>query len=177
MTYRLIAHQELASAQASITFGSIPQTFTDLVLVTSLRGANYCGILPNGSNANTSYRILWGLNGSAITSNYTSFSYNIFSTVAISGSTASTFGNTSIYFPNYRSSSNKSVSVDSVNENNSATAEQLLGIGLWNNTAAISSITLTSLDANLNAGSNFAIGSSATLYGITAGTSGGVTVS
>jgi len=37
---QLISHQELDSAAASITFSSIPDTFTDLYLKLSLRGTS-----------------------------------------------------------------------------------------------------------------------------------------
>jgi hypothetical protein len=75
------------------------------------------------------------------------------------------------YMPNYRVSASKSVSVDGVEENNATSAVSHIGAGLWNSNNAISSITL-----NFGAG-NFMANSSATLYGVTSGTSGGVTVS
>lgn len=177
MSMTLIQHIELGSAQASITFSSIPATFTDLVVVTCLRGNQFGGITLNSNNSNTSMRVLWGTGSSVSSASYTSFTYNIWQTVAKSGSTASTFGNANIYIPNYLSSAAKSISIDSVSENNGTAAEQIISAALWNNTAAITSIALTSLDANLNANGTFAQYSSATLYGITAGSSGGVTIS
>ncbi len=177
MTYTLIAHTELGSAQSSISFSSIPATFTDLLLVTSLRGVDYGGITLNSNNSNTSMRVLWGTGSTAFSTGYTSFTYNIWQTVAKSGSTASTFGSGNIYIPNYRSSVAKSISIESVSENNATAAEQIISAALWNNTAVVTSITLTSLDGNLNASGNFAQYSSATLYGITSGSSGGVVVS
>jgi hypothetical protein len=122
-------------------------------------------------------RILWGTGSSAITATYTAFTYNIWQTLAKSGSTSNTFGNSSIYIPNYTGSTAKSVSIDSVGENNGTASEQIISAALWNNTAAITSITLTSLDDNLNPSGNFAQYSSVSLYGILKGTSNGVTVS
>jgi hypothetical protein len=75
--------------------------------------------------------------------------------------TANTFGNTSIYIPNYRSSAAKSFSVDAVTENNATLAYQNIQAGLWNNSAAITSISISFLS-----GGNWAQGSSASLYGI-----------
>lgn len=159
-TYEKIQHIELTSAAASIPFTSIPATYTDLKIVLSVRAAgNTIGISPkfNGSTANFSGRFLEGT-GSG-TSSYTAS--NIIAYTNSSSFTASTFGNTEIYIPNYASSNAKSISIDSVTENNATTSYQLLGAVLWNNTAAISSIEFVTDNA-----SNFAAGSSATLYGI-----------
>jgi hypothetical protein len=93
-------------------------------------------------------------------------------TTSGNSSTANTFGNALIYISNYASSNAKSVSIEAVAENNATTARQDLNAALWNNSAAITSIALTWEQAT-----NFAVGSSATLYGITKGSSGGVVVS
>ena len=78
--------------------------------------------------------------------------------------TASTFDSIDLYIPNYTSSNNKSFSVDSVAENNSATVNQLdLIAGLWSQTAAITSITFTSYNA-----ANFVANSTFSLYGLAA---------
>ncbi len=71
-----------------------------------------------------------------------------------------TFANGEIYIPNYTASVNKSVSIDSVTENNATSAIAALDAGLWANTAAITSINL-----NGNNG-NFVQYSTAYLYGI-----------
>jgi hypothetical protein len=175
MTYTLIAHTELASAQTEITFmnvGDIPSTFTDLYLVVSARstaspGTKNLRIKFNGSSANFSTRVLMGT-GSG-TSSFTESNY--LGEQTIPGNTADTFASFSIYIPNYRSSANKSFSVDSVSENNGTTAYQTIIAGLWSQTAAITSIGILGQDPSL------AQFTSATLYGITAGSSGGVVVS
>ena len=171
MSMTLIQHIELGSNQASITFSSIPATFTDLVLVYSLRSANRndFGVRFNGSTANFSNRFLQG-NGSSASSGT---GYGNFLGVMVSSSwTASTFGSGQLYIPNYAGSSAKSWSVDAVSENNATESYQLIIAGLWNQTAAI-----TSLEIYQQQGDNIASGSSATLYGIRSGSSGGVTVS
>jgi hypothetical protein len=76
-----------------------------------------------------------------------------------SAETASVFGNMQIYFPNYAGSTNKSVSADSVMENNATGAYMALTATLFG-TAAITSLTFTT-----NNGS-FVQHSSASLYGI-----------
>ena len=84
--------------------------------------------------------------------------------------TASTFGNSAVYISNYRSNVAKSISGDSVTENNATNAAQGLIAGLWNNTAAITSIQIIPFTAN------FAQHSTASIYGITAGSDGNVSV-
>jgi hypothetical protein len=81
----------------------------------------------------------------------------------MNGNTASTFSNGEFYIPNYASANNKSVSFDSVTENNKATDQILaLNAGLWADSAAITSIKL-----EVNGGTyNISQYSSATLYGI-----------
>jgi hypothetical protein len=173
MTYTLIAHTELGSAQANIEFTSIPQTFTDLLLVFSLRTTssstiwNDVFVRPNGQTTNTSGRILYG-DGSAAAS------YIAAPVVARANggsTTANTFSSCSVYIPNYRVATSKSFSVDEVTEQNGSQALQGIGAFLWTDNTAISSLRLDP------AAGNFAQYSSATLYGITAGSSGGVVVS
>ncbi len=154
-----------AGGAANIAFNSIPSTYTDLVLLTSARSATGSG---NWDGVYVSF------NGTSVTTNHsTRRLYGFSSTVAsdsslpyagiipTSGVTANTFGNGSMYIPNYAGSNNKSVSVDAVTENNSVNAINFLTAGLWSNTAAITSITLTT-----ESGTNFVQYSTATLYGI-----------
>ena len=177
MSMTLIQHIALGSAQTSITFSSIPQTFTDLYLVLSARadsnqGVNNwfeCAVLPNNSSTGITVRNLFGVGSSTGSNDDVRFSGGM---IAGAATTSNTFGNNAIYFPNYRSSVNKSWSVDSVYENNGTQAFQTIVAGLWANTAAITSLVLDPRDSG-----NFVTGTSATLYGITAGSSGGVTVS
>jgi hypothetical protein len=122
----------------------------------------------NTSTSNLTGRSLFG-NGSS-TSSYAvtsgAFAYGPAATA-----TASTFGNFSLYFPNYAGSTNKSYSTDGVGENNATEANQVITAGLWSQTTAINAIALYASSGNL------AEYSSATLYGITKGSSGGVVVS
>ncbi len=169
---QVIQHQELASSQAAITFSSIPTTFTDLVLVCSLRsdsGNADIGIKFNNSTASFSNRYLFG-NGSSPASGTVYGNY--VGEAARSTYTASTFGNFAVYIPNYRSSTAKSYSSDAVSENNATTAIQAITAGLWNVTDAITQIDLYQLN-----GSNLVQYSSATLYGVLKGSDGVTTVS
>jgi hypothetical protein len=74
--------------------------------------------------------------------------------------TASVFSSGEMCIPNYTGSSYKSFSTDSVQENNATLSRLVLVAGLWSDTAAVTSITLTA------AAGLFVQYSSATLYGI-----------
>jgi hypothetical protein len=162
-TYVAIATTTVGSGGAStISFTSIPGTYTDLLLVYSLRSSTSGEdslIKFNGSSSNFSSRSLKGDGSSASSGNR---SDNVFSASQVySTYTANTFSNGSIYIPNYAGSNNKSFSIDTVLENNATSASSELRAGLWSNTAAITSITLENYAAG-----NYVQYSSATLYGI-----------
>lgn len=146
----------------TIDFINIPQTYTDLLIKYSARNDSANGTLlvkynNDGTTSNYVYRQIYG-DGSAINNDTQSDLF--FGTVPRSTYTASTFGNGEIYIPNYTSSNHKSVTTDSVSENNATTSIASLWSGLWKNTAPISNIRLY-----LYTGA-FVQYSSATLYGI-----------
>jgi hypothetical protein len=168
---KLIESKTLSTAAASIEFTSIPVTYTDLVILGSARNtatsADTLLFSLNGSSTGFTARFLQGNGASASSSTIDRFAAN-----AVGGSeTSNTFSNFQIYIPNYAGSTNKSYSTDTVSENNSTTAFQTLIAGLWSNTAAITSLTLTTGSGNL------AIGTTISLYGITKGSDGIVTTS
>jgi hypothetical protein len=147
---------------ANITFSNIPQTYTDLKVVYSVRNdatgtSNSIFLSLNGSTSSFSRRNLYGDGSSAASAGGTS---NEGGLTTVNSFTASTFSNGELYIPNYTSSNNKSISGDAVNENNATLAYTFLVASIWSNTAAI-----TSLGISPNAG-NFVQHSSATLYGI-----------
>jgi hypothetical protein len=163
-----------AGGAASISFSSIPSTFTDLLLVISARAdtnAVSTGIFMqiNGVTTNRTSRWLAGVNGSVFSVSDTSAQVGYLSGAT---STSNVFTNTQLMIPNYSGSNNKSFSVEDARENNDANAALTLMAGLWSSTAAITSLTL---QAN-SGSSNFVQHSMASLYGILKG-SGGATVS
>jgi len=175
--WTVIAHTEVGTGgPASITFSSIPASYTDLAIVVSARSTraatdNSATFTFNSSTSNFSGRYLSGSGSATESGTVTNYAFQMPAVNA----TASTFGNVLIYIPNYTSTTTaKSYSVDIVTENNGAPANQTLVAGLWNpaTQTAISSISMT---AGLSEG--FSQYSSATLFGITKGSSGGVTVS
>lgn len=172
MTMKLIETKTLGTAAASIEFTSIPQDATDLCLLLSTRttGTNNTLIIQfNGSSSNYSVRRLDGYGSGAPASTSNTNPYLSFTN--LSTYTANTFANCNLYIPNYTSSAAKVISSDNVTENNATAAEAIILAGLWNDTAAISSILIDPLDGNLVAGST------ASLYKITKGSDGIVTTS
>jgi hypothetical protein len=174
MTMTLIETKTLGSDTASLEFTSIPQTYDDLIVMFSFRSnrATFLDIILaqfNGSTSNLSYRTLEGT-GSGVSS-YTSTEFMAGASTGTSA-TSNTFGNSQLYLPNYTSSNAKSGSTDAVSENNATSAVQYITASLWNNTAAITSILLKPATGTL-----LLTGSSASLYGIKKGSSGGVVVS
>jgi len=157
-----------ADGASSIDFTSIPSTYTDLLLKVSVRSNNASvldtlGINFNGSSANYTMRNL--LNEGGTPASYTQTAYasqNATGYQSGATATASTFGNTELYFPNYAGSNNKSVSVDSVSENNASAGWLWLGADLWSQTAAINRITLLCAGGT----NSFVQYSTAYLYGI-----------
>jgi hypothetical protein len=144
-TFTLISSVTVGSGGAtSIDFTSIPSTYTDLLILASLRstGTNGAGSLyfnNDTTNANYSIKRLGYSQPNPFSDGY-SASYCFYSTK--STFTASTFSNNFLYIPNYRSSNYKSFSADDVAENNSTTADLYLTAGLWSNTSAITSIKI-----------------------------------
>ena len=168
----VIEHIEVGSGgAASIVFDLIPATYTDLFIKVSARSTradvqDWYQLKFNTSSASFSGRNLYAVVGTGVFSNT-----NLQIFIPSANSTSNTFGNGSIYLPNYASSANKSFSVDSVTENNATSAIPYLLAGLWSNTSAINEIELDCINGN------FVEFSSATLYGITAGSDGVTSVS
>jgi hypothetical protein len=155
-----------------IDLASIPQTFTDLCLVFSLRttiNLQYQDVNvffnDNGSGY-SSRRLFVGAGGTVSSTTGTG-------TVAADGatSTSNTFSNGTLYIPNYTSANNKNYSIDVVTETNATVAFSEIVSAIWANTAAITKIALVSDTPT------FLQGSTISLYGILKGSSGGVVVS
>ena len=162
---QLIQTISLTGSQSSIEFTAIPQSFDDLYLVFSARTSNepdgngygVAQISFNGLTTNRSNRRLVG--SGANTFSFATSDMQIFTSG--NTNTANTFGSANLYIPNYKAATAKSVSIDHVTETNATQAWQFLTAGLWNDTAAITSLTFTAASSG-----QFVAGSSASLYGI-----------
>jgi len=161
-----------AAGAASVTFNSIPQTgYTDLVIKMSMRTNragtfDYATINFNNSSANYTLRLLEGdgAGGSgAVSYTQATFGVNLVGRADGATATTNTFSNVEMYIPNYTSSNFKSISVDSVQEDNSATAYAGIFAGLWSQTAAITSLSITN-----GTGNSYVQYSTFSLYGVSA---------
>lgn len=164
-TYTLISSNVLASTATSVTFSSIPSTYTDLVLRTSTRtntatGTGSMFITCNGTSANYSQTLIAG-NGSTASSSRLGTQAQFDVLTEGTSYTASTFTNDELYVPSYLASQNKPISFYNVIENNATAAAIRAYALLWQNTATITSITIA--DAT---GGQFVANSSFYLYGI-----------
>ena len=164
-TMTLIASNIVGSGGvSSVTFSSIPQTYTNLVVKMSVRdtssgGYNNSLITFNGSSTGYS-EIEIGYNGSSVYSASQSTTSLQFDRIDGNGATSNTFSNNELYIPNYTSSNYKSISADNVTETNGSSITISLGAQLWSNTAAITSITIAGASASFVQYSTFY------LYGI-----------
>lgn len=165
-TYALIEARTLGSAAGTVTFSSIPSTYTDLRLVI------------NGTTTITGYAFTLGVNGDT-GSNY--------SQTLLSGSGSAAQGiryndisHTQTYIggwvAGYDSAQPSTLSLDFIDYSNTTTNKTILyransttrsaeaGVMLWRNSNAITSITVYA-----QSGSNIASGTTLNLYGIQAG--------
>jgi hypothetical protein len=157
-TYTQIASTTLGTAAASVTFSSIAGTYTDLILivagkdVTSYAGAQ---LQFNGDTGNNySQTILYGDGAAAQSirgSNVAQMNIGLASNTGMP--------NNIFQIMNYANSTTYKTALGRGN----VTDQTLrIGVGLWRNTAAITSVTA------LVAGDQWATGATFSLYGITA---------
>jgi hypothetical protein len=160
-TYEPIATTTLTSAVPSVTFGSIPQTYTDLILVVAASPTSnaVAGYMQVNSDTGSNYSMS-GMrgNGTNVASYRISNNGNFFFDYAGDTNTG-TITVSTIHFLNY--SSTNVFKTNLVRQSNQGDAVELLA-QLWRSTSAITSINL------FWSTGNFAIGSTFTLYGIKA---------
>lgn len=167
-TYTLISSNVLSSSAASVTFSSIPATYTDLVVRASVKYTedseyNTLKITLNGSSSAVYCTTRLDGNGSAASSSRTSgattgFAYNYMNGGA--SNMTNVFSSFELYLPSYLSSTTKPLSAVLMQEKNATGAFMSANASLFNNTSAITSLTLTP------GSPDFASGCSFYLYGI-----------
>lgn len=158
-TYTPIATYTFASAASSTTFSSISGSYTDLVLACDVKldqtGAYAISLQFNGDTAaNYSWTALLG-NGTAASSQRASNTSS-----AIYGNGDTDWGNSIVNIMNY---SNATTYKTTLARNNNTAGTAQAYVTTWRSTAAINSVKVMS-----QAGSNFVIGTTFTLYGIAA---------
>lgn len=159
-----IASTTLSAAASSIDFSNIPQGYTDLKVVLSVRNTTATTVgnialqlkVNNGTTNYTGKQLYGTTSAGSLSPNNTNIG-----TIVSANDTTSTFSSVEVYIPNYAGSTAKSYSIDSVSENNSSTAYELdLLAKLQSATTAITSLNFVC------SSDNFAANSTATLYGI-----------
>lgn len=153
-TYEPMATTTVAVAAATVTFSSITGTYTDLELVFAGNDSVFgsLNIQVNGDTAtNYSFTTLTGDGTSAASSRSATVAQMSLGVVG-TGQSVSKF-----FFMNY---SNATTYKTVLGRGNSAANQTRAAVGLWRNTAAITSITVQ--------GTLLQIGSTLTLYGIKA---------
>jgi hypothetical protein len=154
-TYEPIATQTLTGSVSSITFSSIPSTYTDLVLVMNANSGGFnTAITFNGTGGSAySFTRIYGDGSSSASdrqSNQSSWIY-----VAGSDTGTSKYGTAIIHLMNYANTTTYKTGL--MRTSNSAYV--MANVGLWQYTNAINSITVSA---------SFTSGSMFTLYGIKA---------
>ena len=161
-TYDCIATTTLGSDQASVTFSSISGSYTDIILVTNEKqsDARSSAIRFNSdTGSNYSQTGLYGTGSTA--GGFRTTSTNLIYYGYYAYSTTSNFNfNSIVHIMNYSNTTTYKTVVSRANNADNGVDEI---VGLWRNTAAITSFVLTM--QNL---SNFKSGSTFTLYGIKA---------
>jgi hypothetical protein len=165
----LIASTTVGSGgTSSIDFTSIPQTFTDLIVVLSSRisGSGNSRLNLNSSGSSFSSKAVYSFATNAPLAGPNTVEIGF---AAQSSMQTNYFGAMQLHLPNYRSSVAKPFSVDSTAASFNGGYVFMHG-GAWNNTAAI-----TTLSVLPPSGNTFVENTTAYLYGLLAG-SGGATV-
>ena len=159
-TYEPIATTTLGSAQSTVTFSSISQAYTDLVLVIcaiATSTTNNMDLQFNGdTGSNYSRTNLTGDGSSAFSNRASNQSYI---RITADGIVTTAASNHIVHILNYsNTTTNKTVLARA---NNSAYGVDAI-VGLWRSTSAITSLLLDLTAADFASGSTF------TLYGIKA---------
>lgn len=148
LTYEKISSSTVGSGGvSSITFNSIPQTYTDLKIVFSCRTDNASigqsiGVLFNGTSSGNSWVAFWG-NGTSSPSSYGSSQSDLYvgeSTGAQASS--SIFGSGEVYIPNYTGSWYKTLTSISASEHNGTNGNTFFTSALSGVGGAITSLTI-----------------------------------
>ena len=157
-TYTPIQTKTLVSAQSTVSFTSIPSTYTDLILIcnaTLTSGTSAFGIAFNGQSSTYSYTYMYG-DGSSANSGRTG-GPNVH--IGHAGSVPDTV---KAHIMNY---SNTTTYKTVIATSSLANAYEMATVGLWQYTLASSAINQIDISPD---SSTFAAGSTFTLYGILA---------
>lgn len=156
-TYVALDKITLGTTTTSVTFNSIPATYTDLIMVANLSAAaiTYSSIRFNGdTGTNYSLTDLYGTGSGAVSSRQSNVT---------SGGASSTEGSGTTLIYQINNYSNTTTYKTALARNSNSSNNVVASVSLWRNTAAINSITLFT-----GTGTGWAVGSTFSLYGIKA---------
>lgn len=165
LTYEPIASTTLGSNTATVSFSSLPGTFTDLILIVAARNTTVpatmtCWINLNGDTGTTTSATFLSGSGSAASSiRLTSMTNMQFFNIPAANAAASMFGTSVIQFMSYANTNVYKTILAAATDPGSWVERN---VGLWRSTSAITTIQL-----GCNGG-NFASGSTFSLFGIKA---------
>jgi hypothetical protein len=156
VTYTPIATTTLGSAQSSVTFSSISGSYTDIVMVCSLKATTGTPVMQiainSDSGSNYSRTGMYGDGSSAYS--FRESSQTILGILTID---ATNFSPAIIQFNNYSNTTTYKTILS-----RSGITYPAVQIGLWRSTSAITSIVASTSSSTFVSGSTFS------LYGITA---------
>jgi hypothetical protein len=166
-TYTPIATQALSTSASSVTFNSIPSTYTDLVLVITAKNVSSASVrldltFNSDTSSNYSTTRMYG-NGSTASSDRFSNATAI-DIGFLPGSSGNGFGLVVCNIQNYSNTTTNKTCIYRWNSQAATSGNQYVtaGVGLWRNTSAITAIRLVFAGDTIDTGSTF------TLYGIKA---------
>ena len=164
-TYEPIATQTLGSATSTITFSSIPNSWTDLRLVfvaTASTGTNALVRFNSDSGNNYSRTYLYGTGSTAASGRQTNVdSINITQYTNISQNAGVPSLRTLDIFSYAGSTFKTGLHTEIADQNSAGFDSVLYCVDLWRSTSAITSLSILTGGA-----ATFSIGTTATLYGI-----------
>jgi hypothetical protein len=156
-TYSTIATTTFGSAASSYTFSSIPSTYTDLVLIRSggISTPDEIGLRFNGdTGSNYSYTSMSGYSGATASGRGSN------QTMGRGGAAWTATNNTIWNIMNYANTTTNKTFLQRFNDPGDTVGT---AVTLWRSTAAINSVQVITLS-----GANLTVGTTLTLYGISA---------
>jgi len=167
-TYTLINSSTLGSAVSSVTFSSIPGTYTDLVLVlgdlkAGTSSNTICVRYNSDSGTNYNYTILTSGGSVGQSARATNQTYSFFGGYNVG--VDSTYPSVMVgHIMDYANTTTYKTGLSRYNiERAGSTGETQAIVNLWRSTAAITSVTVATYTGNWSVGSTFK------LYGVEAG--------
>lgn len=158
-TYTPIASQTLGTTTATVTFSTIPQTYTDLVLIIQGTTTGNSQLMMQFNGVSTSTYSATNLGGTGSATSSTRFSNATSMQLGYNDYFQSSQSNSITHINNYTNTiTNKSA----ISRTSNAAIGVGLSAGLSRSTSAVSSITVFPL------GSSWASGTTFSLYGIKA---------